>query len=162
MPKGRPGKENPAYSHGQAHKPIYYVYRNMIARCHCPKSPDYTNYGARGIKVCEEWRKDNKAFFDWAFANGYKQGLSLDRIDNNGDYSPQNCRWVTHKQQQNNKRTNHFIEINGETHTISEWAEISGILKTTLRRRIIHGYPKERLLEKIDKNHSHPRIGRGN
>ena len=161
MSKGRPGKKNPMYSHGQAHKPIYSVYYNMIDRCHYPKDHNYKLYGARGIKVCEEWRKDKKAFFDWAFANGYEKGLSLDRIDNNGDYSPQNCRWATNKQQSNNKRTNHLIEINGEIHTISEWAEITGILKSTIRERIVHGWPKERLLEKPNKSYSHPKVRQG-
>lgn len=155
MPKGLSGKDNPSYSHGQAHKPIYSVYRNMIDRCHCPKDHNYQRYGARGIKVCNQWRQSKKAFFDWAYANGYEKGLSLDRIDVNGDYCPENCRWATPKQQANNKRTNHFIVINGERHTISEWAEISGILKTTLRERISRGWEGERLLlkpnEKIHK-----------
>lgn len=153
--KGQAGKENPNYQHGLAGERIYQNYFHMIDRCHNPKDHDYIRYGARGINVCDEWRKDKMAFFNWAFANGYKKGLTLDRIDNNGDYSPQNCRWVTIKQQQSNKRTNHLVEINGETHTISEWAEISGILKSTIRERIIHGWSKERLLEKPRKYHSH-------
>lgn len=148
MPKGLPGESNPRYSHGQAHKPIYSVYCNMIERCHYPKDHNYKNYGARGIKVCDEWRQSKKAFFDWAYANGYKKGLSLDRIDVNGDYTPENCRWATTKQQSNNKRTSHYVVINGEKHTISEWAEISGILKSTLRERILRGWEGERLLIK--------------
>lgn len=160
--KGQAGKENPNYQHGLAGKRIYQNYYSMIARCYNPKDPNYARYGARGISVCDEWRKDNMAFFTWAFANGYEKGLSIDRIDVNGDYSPQNCRWATIKQQANNKRTNHFVEINGETHTITEWAEISGILKSTIRERIVHGWPKERLLEKPNKSYSHPKVRRGN
>lgn len=155
--KGQAGKENPNYQHGLAGKRIYQNYYGMIARCYNPKDPTYAHYGARGIKVCDEWRKDKMAFFNWAFANGYEKGLSIDRIDVNGDYSPQNCRWATTKQQANNKRTSHFVEINGETHTISEWAEISGILKSTIRERIVHGFPEERLLEKPRPHKTHPK-----
>lgn len=150
----RHGENNSNYKHGCAHKRIYSVYYNMIDRCHNPNYYNYHNYGARGITVCKEWRENKKAFFEWAFANGYEIGLSLDRIDNDKGYSPENCRWATLTVQGNNKRTNRKITINGETHTISEWARIAGVLKTTLRERIQRGWTGERLLMKTsEKKH---------
>lgn len=155
MRGGKPGKENPMYSHGCAKTPIYFVYYNMIDRCHYPKDHKYRLYGARGIKVCDEWRNNKNKFFEWAFAHGYKKGLSLDRIDNDGDYTPENCRWATVKQQANNRRTNHVVCINGEKHTITEWANISGVHKSTIRERILRGWEGEKLLmnpkEKVHK-----------
>lgn len=89
-------------------------------------------YYERGIKVCPEWEKDYSAFRDWALKNGYKEGLTIDRIDVNGGYTPENCRWATSKEQANNKRDVRMITFNGETHSISEWADIVGIPYQTI------------------------------
>lgn len=86
--------------------------------------------------VCDEWKSDFIAFRDWAIANGYQESLTLDRVDNNGNYEPSNCRWETHQNQCNNTRRNHLLTFNGETHTIAEWARIKGIRCDTLERRI--------------------------
>lgn len=127
--------------HGESHrsggKPtrLYNIWLCMRGRCNNPKNPSYKHYGERGIKVCAEW-DSYEAFSAWAKDNGYKNNLTLDRIDVNGNYSPGNCRWASIKDQQNNRRNNHYVEVDGVEHTISEWSEISGIKATTIRRRL--------------------------
>lgn len=98
------GTNNPNYRHGRCESKLYWVWSSMTQRCSNPKNKNYDNYGARGITVCDEWKHDFKAFYDWAMANGYQDGLSLDREDNDMGYSPKNCRWVTMKTQNNNRR----------------------------------------------------------
>ena len=116
---------------------LYHVYSAMIQRCYNHNCPAYRNYGARGISVCQAWREDARAFLDWARA-GYRQGLTLDRIDNDGNYCPENCRWVTHQVQQTNKRTSRLVESKGETHCVSEWARLLGVHVNTLDYRLKH------------------------
>lgn len=112
--------ENPTKKHEARLKQIW---RLMIRRCYDKKSIGWYRYGGRGIIVCEEWRIDFDAFFDWALKNGYDDGLSIDRIDNDGNYTPNNCRWVTVREQARNRSTSRKAEINGETKTIVEWCE---------------------------------------
>ena len=109
----------------------------MKARCYNPNRKRYVDYGGRGITVCDEWKNDVKAFYDWAMANGYSDDLTIDRIDTNGNYCPENCRWVGQDVQGNNKTDNILVERNGETHTIGEWANITGIRYATLYNRIV-------------------------
>ena len=94
-------------------------------------------YGGRGIKVCEEWSKNSKNFYNWAMANGYKDDLTIDRIDVNGNYEPSNCRWATYKEQANNTRRNHFVEVNGEKRTIAQWADFYGISYYECMKRLL-------------------------
>lgn len=84
---------------------LYRIWKNMKRRCNNPNRSNYNRYGGRGIKVCQEWQEDFQAFYDWAMANGYQEDLEIDRIDNDGNYEPSNCRWVTHKENCNNRRT---------------------------------------------------------
>lgn len=114
------------------------VWNGMHRRCENKKSDAYSNYGGRGIKVCNEWSGEDGfyKFREWALSNGYQEGLTIDRIDGNGNYEPGNCRWATYKEQNNNLRSNHNIEYNGETHTISEWSEITGISQSLILARI--------------------------
>jgi len=120
---------------------LYRVWSTMKERCYNPNHIKYKNYGARGIKVCEKWKADFKAFQKWAYENGYEEGLSIDRIDNNKGYEPNNCRWATMTQQANNRRSNRLIEIDGETHTMTEWSKISGIKVETIWARLVkYGY----------------------
>lgn len=117
------------WKHGAYHRDprLYTVLRTMINRCHNPKHPKYRIYGARRITVCEEWREDPHAFITWAVANGYREGLQIDRIDNGVGYSPKNCRWTTAKEQARNTRRNRYLTVGGATMPVSAWAEVKGI-----------------------------------
>lgn len=142
------------YVHGLSRSRINKIYRGMRGRCYNKKLKSYKDYGGRGIKICEEWLDDEKGFMNfyrWSMENGYSDNLTIDRKDVNGDYEPFNCRWVDRKTQQNNTRRNDYIEFNGETHTLSEWAEIVGIKNKTLYTRLYYyGWSVERALtEKV-------------
>lgn len=121
------------------------IWESMHERCEYERHPYFKDYGGRGIKVCAAW-DSYLPFAKWAMKHGYSQDLTLDRIDGNNGYSPSNCRWVTQKEQQNNKRSNHKIEYNGEVRNLSEWADMYGIGRTTLRNRIKCGWPIEKAL----------------
>lgn len=118
---------------------IHQAWRNMIWRCYRKEHSSYQYYGGRDIKVCEEWQTF-KPFYEWALSNGYQKNLTLDRIDVNGNYEPSNCRWVTLKEQANNRRTNRLITYNGETKTASEWAMLLGISHQALDYRLNSKY----------------------
>lgn len=123
----------------ETHTRLHKIWASMIERCEYKKHQYYANYGGRGITVCDEWHKYT-AFRDWAIEHGYSDSLTIDRIDNGKGYEPDNCRWATMKEQQNNKRSNRFVWLNGVGHTISEWAKITGIGKTTIRMRLEKGW----------------------
>ena len=103
-------------------KRLYGIWKTMIHRCEDKKREKYPAYGGRGIKVCDEWH-DVTNFVFWAMFNGYKDGLQIDRIDNNGNYCPENCRWVTAKQNTRNRRNTVYLTINSETKSVAEWCE---------------------------------------
>jgi hypothetical protein len=122
------------------------IHSNIIQRCTNPRNPAYERYGGRGITVCEEWRKI-RAFKEWAHTHGYEPNLTIDRIDNDKGYCPKNCRWVTNKQNCNNRSSTHFVTAFGETHSLREWSEILNISYNTLKKRVIdHGEQGEYLL----------------
>ena len=143
-------------THNQRHTVLYSVWRGLRQRCNNPKHASYHNYGGRGITVCEEWDKSFQAFYDWSYANGYstenqkdeKLKLTIDRIDNNGNYEPSNCRWVDRKTQTRNMRTTRFITFNGQNKSVSEWCEIYGIKLQTFNTRIRNGWTIEEALTK--------------
>ena len=120
---------------------LYRIWANMKDRCYRENHRRYADYGGRGITVCEEWLESFLAFQVWALSNGYSDDKTIDRKDNDGPYSPDNCRWATRKEQNNNTRRNPQVTYQGETHTISEWADMQGIAYNTLFLRLKRGWP---------------------
>ena len=125
------------------------IWKNMRQRCYNLNFKYYRNYGGRGITICDEWQ-DFYAFEQLAYANGYSDDLTIDRIDTNGNYEPSNCRWATMKVQANNKRNNRLITHNGKTQTESQWADELGISYATMRNRLHKGLPIDRVFEDKD------------
>ena len=120
-------------------KKLRLAHKNMLSRCYDSNNASYEHYGARGITVCAEWLDETSGryeFIEWALHNGHSMGLSLDRIDTNAGYSPENCKWSTIKEQLRNQRRNHLISYQGRTQTLSAWAEELGIQPSTLHRRV--------------------------
>lgn len=130
------------YKEGQMQNKDYQRIRKILnlmrARCYNIKNNRYKNYGARGIKICDEWsgKEGIKNFYKWAMENGYKNNLSIDRIDNNGNYEPNNCRWISNREQANNRTTNNFITYKNETHTIAEWSRILNMNYSKLQTKL--------------------------
>lgn len=111
--------------HGSSRTKLHHVWQCIKDRCLNENYAHRKTYGGRGIGICEEWAKSYEAFEKWALSNGYKKGLTIDRIDNDGDYEPSNCRWVTMKVQCRNRRNNVVLESKGERHCLAEWAELT-------------------------------------
>ena len=133
--------------HGLEHTRIYRIWQGMRLRCYNEKSNRFHRYGGRGITICDEWKNNIQSFYDWAMSSGYREDLTIDRIDNDKGYSPENCRWVTIKEQMNHTSKNRHMTINGVKKTIAEWAEESGMNYSTLYTRIItNGWSLERAL----------------
>ena len=112
------------HKHKMSHTRPYEIWQNMKRRCYNEHDARYSRYGGRGITVCDEWKEDFQAFYDWAQKNGYNDSLTIDRIDNNKGYSPENCRWADNKTQCRNRNTNVNIKIGNSTRTLTEWCEI--------------------------------------
>ena len=126
--------------HGMTHTKLYRVWKGMRERCNYTQHKSYKYYGERGIKVCEHWNNEFMSFYKWAIDTGYQDGLTLDRIDNNGNYEPTNCRWVTRKEQSINKRNNKWIEIDGVRKTLTDWCRYYNISPSTVWARINKGW----------------------
>lgn len=129
--------------HGKRHEKIYGVWCTMKSRCYNKNVKSYKNYGLRGIQMCEYWKNDFETFYNWSMESGYAEGLEIDRIDNNKGYSPDNCRWITKKENMNNTRQNVIVECGGETHTISEWSDISGTKERLISQRLKNGWSEQ-------------------
>lgn len=125
--------------HGMKNTRIYSIWCGMKKRCYNHNDKKYKSYGAVGIEVCEEWKSDFESFYNWSIKNGYSENLTIDRINLKGNYSPENCRWITNLDQQNNKSNNVFIEYNGEVKTISEWCRKYNKNYKRVYNRIVHG-----------------------
>ena len=139
------------FSHKKKNTRIYNIWTNIKTRCYNKNRKNFYNYGGRGITVCDEWKKDFMSFYNWAMANGYNDTLTIDRIDVNGNYEPSNCRWVDIYAQANNKRTNHFLTYNGNTHTLAEWARIYNINYKLFHKKISQGKTMDYIISKYIK-----------
>ena len=125
-----------SHKHGCQPKRLYKIWDGIRQRCLSPTCVLYKHYGGRGIQLCDAWKADFRPFRDWALANGYDEGLTIDRIDNNGNYEPSNCRWVSMSVQENNRNNNRLISYKNQTHTLAEWARILGMNYATLYSRL--------------------------
>lgn len=123
-------------THGETNTSLYKVWQGMKKRCFNPKEKAYKNYGGRGVTVCSEWKENFLTFKKWAEENGYKKDLTIERINNNGNYEPSNCTWIPLPQQANNRRSSHFITFKGEKRTITEWSKIVRLNRRTISYRI--------------------------
>lgn len=130
----KPCRTTGNYKHGFSvtHPKLFGIWETMRSRCNNPNREKYKDYGGRGIKVCDEWNKNADAFCKWALQNGYDDGLQLDRIDNDGNYEPSNCRFVTPKKNSRNRRNTVYLTVNGETKCVSEWCETKGVSAFTV------------------------------
>lgn len=133
-------------THGMTHTRLWNIWQGMRRRC-LKGNKHEKSYFQKGITVCEEWEKFEN-FSNWAKSNGYKDDLTIDRIDNNKGYCPENCRWADYKTQERNKSNNRIITINGVSRVLAEWGEIYGIKPATISYRIKHNWEESRWLEK--------------
>ncbi len=128
---------------------LYSIWKNMKKRCLNENDPNYPSYGGRGIKICDEWVNDFEKFKQWSLKNGYKDNLTIDRINNDGNYSPENCRWADWFRQARNTRKTIRITNNSVTKSIDDWCEIKGLSKNTVLGRIKRGWDEKDLLKPV-------------
>lgn len=144
--ESRKGSNNPRYKHGASNTRLFHIWQHIILRSYTLSNPHYKDYGGRGIGVCPEWR-DFICFKEWAYSHGYTDKLTIDRIDNNKGYYPDNCRWTDYYTQSNNRRFNHLIEYKGVVRTLAQWSKLMNIPKSTLFNRLnVLGWSTERAL----------------
>lgn len=135
--------------HGKIKTRLYSIYSNIKSRCYNFNFPRYKDYGGRGIKLCNEWKDNFMNFYNWAINNGYNDELTIDRIDNDSNYEPSNCRWITKKEQNRNTRSNHLLTYKGETKCVADWAKEKNIGYQTLLKRInVYKWTVEQALER--------------
>lgn len=144
-----------ALTHGKTNTRLYGIWCRMKDRCNNPNLEHYDCYGGRGIKVCDEWQHSFESFYEWAMSSGYRNDLSIDRIDVNGDYEPSNCRWATLTEQQRNKRNTVYVMDNGIKISISEACEKYGIDKNFMWRKVKAGFTLPDIISRWEYNHSH-------
>ena len=133
--------------HSKSGTRLYRTWQSMKSRCYYQKNNRYKYYGARGIKVCDDWLHNFQAFYNWAMENGYQENLTIERICIDRNYEPSNCKWITKEAQQRNKRNNKMHTINGEAHCLSEWCEILNLNYNTVQTRLHRSWPIEKALE---------------
>lgn len=140
-------------------KTLYRRYAHIKERCYNPNSKSFYRYGGRGISICDEWLNNYQAFEDWALSHGFEEGLAIDRIDNDGDYSPENCRFVTLKENNQKRRTTTYYTIDGETKNLQQWCDFYKIKRCTVTERLSKGYNIEDALTIPVKSHERDRTG---
>lgn len=145
--------------HGLSKTRLYHIWQLLKDRCYNPNSLNYSYCGSRNIEVCEEWLKSFVSFYDWALENGYREDLTIDRIDNNAGYSPENCHWATWIEQENNRRNNHHLTIDDDMKTISEWSRTTGINRSTMESRLGRGLSGKELIKSAGRYNIHLTIG---
>jgi hypothetical protein len=128
------------HKHGLSKSRIHALWRKVIDRCNNPNASNYQNYGGRGITIYDVWKGDFVSFYCWAMSNGYDEGLSLERIDVNGNYEPSNCKWIELHEQSRNKRDTKYAEINGVTKPLIEWAELYEMPYKSIMTRWYRGW----------------------
>ena len=144
---GHKNKDVPHPRHGLSKHPLFHAWGGVLQRCYTKSAINYQNYGGRGIAVCDEWRYDFLSFYNWSLDNGWRKGLTLDRINPNGDYSPDNCRWVTQAVQNHNKRNSlPPVTLFGKTMYLQDWATEYGMNYSTVLSRINRGWSVEKAL----------------
>ena len=136
-------------THGLSKTRIYNIYIQIKERCYNKNNPAYPRYGGRGIEMCDDWKESFESFRNWSMSNGYSEELTIDRIDNNGNYCPDNCRWVSYEIQANNTRKNIYVSINGDVKTLSQWCRKTGVLYTTAYQRLRRGIKPEYAIKPI-------------
>lgn len=145
----RKNKNNQKYKNKNVNKRIYSIWLGMRQRCSNENNHRYERYGCRGIKVCKCWDSDFIAFQNWALKNGYLEGLTIERIDNNGDYEPNNCTWATAKEQANNRHTNVVFEVNGKKMNLTDIAKAYSLPYSTVNSRYLAGDSLERIIRPL-------------
>lgn len=131
--------------HGLSRSRLDNIFDNMLKRCYSPSVRSYADYGARGIRICDEWRSNRSVFYAWAMGNGYREDLQIERNDPDGNYCPGNCSWKTPKEQQNNTRRNRRIDWDGKNLTVAQWAECLGVAPGAVLHRLDRGWSAERI-----------------
>lgn len=142
-------------THGKSKSRLYSIYSSMKQRCYNTKLRAYKRYGGRGITICKEWENSFNSFQSWAESNGYKEDLTIERIDNNGNYEPSNCKWANKKEQARNRNTSKRLEYKGQIYTYAEWGEFKGLTSSIISARIRNGWSIEKTLETPIKNRNH-------
>lgn len=142
------GKRN--IKHNKTNTRLYRIWTGMKSRCYYNKNIEYKNYGGRGITICDEWLDNFMNFYNWAINNGYDDKLTIDRMNNNGDYEPQNCRWVNMKKQENNRHNNRIIKYKRKTYTLSELSDLLKIPSATLKWRLDNNWNEDQLNLKVN------------
>lgn len=135
-----------SFKHGRSNSKLLSIKSAMEQRCYNPNNNVYKYYGGRGITICDEWRDSSLSFLEWADNNGYEEGLSIERIDNNGPYSPENCKWIPRREQPSNTRSSRYITYKNQTKTLAQWSKEVGIKAFTLSQRLIKGWTDEETL----------------
>lgn len=133
-------------THNSSRTRLYRIHKAIISRCYRKSAINYKLYGERGIRVCEDWLKNFMSFKKWAISSGYKDNLTIDRIDVNGNYCPENCRWSTEKEQANNRRSNRMLSFNKKTLNMEEWSDKTGVENYNIYNRLKRGWSIEKTL----------------